>query len=108
MMAFLPAAKADDLWQGELLSLNIGGVSVFLTRLPEGVRAYKNACPHQGVPLTDGWLHDCLLTCSAHQWEFNLSNGQGMNPESARLTTYAVKEEGGVIYIDPESERNIP
>jgi toluene monooxygenase system ferredoxin subunit len=106
MMAFLPAAKSSELWQGELHPLELGERKLFLARLPDGVRAYENRCPHQGVALSEGSLNGCQLTCCAHQWEFDLETGRGLNPECARLTAFSVKEENGMIYVDPE--RRIP
>jgi toluene monooxygenase system ferredoxin subunit len=45
---------------------------------------------------TLAWI---LLTCAAHLWQFNLSTGQGVNPQGCQLYRYRVKVEDETIAV---------
>jgi len=35
-------------------------------------------CPHEGYPLSDGYVTDCVLTCAWHNWKFDLRTGDNV------------------------------
>ena len=37
--------------------------------------AIDNRCPHEGYPLVDGKVKDCLVTCAWHNFKFDLRDG---------------------------------
>lgn len=91
-------AVADaELLEGDLLNVEVNGEQVLLVRLLGGrVKAYQADCPHQGTLLTDGdWeAESSRLMCSSHLWEFDLTDGSGVNPSSCRLREYSVRSDG--------------
>lgn len=91
----------DDLWEGELEAVEVEGRSVLLINLGDGeVVAYKNRCPHQEWPLSDGDLDERKLTCANHLWEFDVTTGKGINPANCSLVGYQVKVDGsGAILV---------
>jgi toluene monooxygenase system ferredoxin subunit len=99
---FLPAATLDELWIGEKLGLVVAGVRVLLVHLEGGVFAFADACPHKGVPLSDGKLQDEVLICRAHEWQYDARSGCGINPQDARLRRFPVRIEGQAILVDVE------
>jgi toluene monooxygenase system ferredoxin subunit len=40
-----------------------------------------------------------VLTCAAHEWEFDARTGRGLNPASARLHSYPVRLDGMRIFV---------
>jgi len=40
------------------------------------VYAVNDACPHDGGPLSSGFVEGSSLVCPRHGWEFDLSSGQ--------------------------------
>ncbi|MDB5483972.1 MAG: Rieske (2Fe-2S) domain protein [Caulobacteraceae bacterium] len=80
----------DQLWDGEMQLFRAGATSVLLLKINGQYHAYQGRCPHQGAALVDGDLDDGLLTCPAHRWQFDATNGRGVNPESARLKCFPV------------------
>ncbi|MFE7417549.1 Rieske (2Fe-2S) protein [Rhodococcus sp. NPDC057529] len=84
----------DDLWEGEMESVEVDGKSVLLINLDGEVLAYRNRCPHQDWPLNDGDLEDNKLTCAQHLWEFDVTTGKGINPSTCALLTYQCKVDG--------------
>jgi toluene monooxygenase system ferredoxin subunit len=99
-MSFQRAARADDLWVGELRAVVVSGTRVLLVRLPEGVRAYEDRCAHKGVALSAGALAGTTLTCSAHAWQYDLATGRGVNPASACLRRFEARVEGDDVLVD--------
>jgi toluene monooxygenase system ferredoxin subunit len=99
-MAFRKVATLDELWDGEMMVLEIEGHVVLLVNVGGGIHAYTNSCPHLGTRLSQGSLQRNVLTCATHGWEFDASTGQGINPKTACLKSLAVKVENGDIFID--------
>ncbi len=100
------ATRADDLWEGELLGLELDGVPVLLVVVDGEIRAYRDRCPHQGVRLSAGRLHGTTLTCSAHHWTYDLRSGFGINPCNAALDPIPVHVRDGEVWVElPGGER---
>ncbi|MEU8759721.1 Rieske 2Fe-2S domain-containing protein [Streptomyces sp. NPDC048659] len=96
------AAADEDLWEGDLLGVEVAGRPVLLVRLAGGaVRAYQGQCPHQGLPLAEGDfdVDTGVLTCSGHLWEFDAATGGGINPSTCLLTAYTVRVREGSVDI---------
>jgi len=99
---WVPAATGDDLWEGDLLDVEVGGEPVMLVHLLDGpVKAFQGMCPHQEILLADGkWDPDRnVLLCHGHNWEFDLSNGHGLNPTGCRLFEFPVRVDGDQIFV---------
>ena len=99
-MAFAKAAALDDLWSGDLKGVVVAGRAVLLFRKDDQVFAYEDRCAHLGVPLSRGRLDGDVLTCSAHEWQYDATSGCGLNPTSARLRSFRVRIEGGEVWVD--------
>ena len=100
MMPFVRVAAVDDLWSGELKGCVVQGHKVLLVRMDETVFAYEDRCAHLGVLLSKGSLDGRVLTCHAHQWQYDVCTGGGVNPLSARLKPFPVKVECGDVFVD--------
>ena len=98
----------EDLWIGELLGVEVGGIKILLLNVEDEVRAYLDRCPHRASALSEGSLEDLKLTCSTHLWEFNALTGRGINPESSELIRFPVRVESGMIYVEVPEAGAIP
>lgn len=96
---FAAIAGDEDLWDGEMESYDLDGREVLLIRLDGEYHAYDGTCPHQSTSLITGTLDGCLLTCSAHEWEFDARTGQGVNPRTACLRRHQVRIAGGRVLV---------
>lgn len=92
-------ADEDELWDGEMECVDVEGKEILLVRLDGTYHAYDGSCPHQGTSLADGRIEDGLLTCSAHEWEFDLRTGLGVNPATACLRRYSVLVADGKVHV---------
>jgi len=94
------AIAADRIWDGEMMGLRIDGVAVLIVRAGGALRAYRDACAHQGVPLSEGTLEGTTLTCRAHGWCYDVATGRGINPCDARLVPLAIEVRDGQVLVD--------
>lgn len=102
-MTFKKACGADEIWEGELLEVEVDNHVIILLRLGETeFRAYQGVCPHQDIPLVEGNFDGKVIMCRAHQWTFDPKTGQGINPGNCRLAEYPVKLEGDDVLIKTE------
>jgi nitrite reductase/ring-hydroxylating ferredoxin subunit len=93
------AGTLDDLWEGEVRGVNLGGVDVVLCNVDGELFAYEDRCPHLANPLSHGVLDHSTLRCAAHEWEFDARTGQGVNPQAARLKPFPVRIDDDRIFI---------
>ncbi|MCG8691836.1 MAG: Rieske (2Fe-2S) protein, partial [Minwuiales bacterium] len=86
--------------------VRLGGKQIALFVTPEGIKACNNRCPHEGYPLREGSLDDCILTCNWHNWKFDLTDGSNLLGGD-RLRTYPVEVRDGQVWVeivDPPEE----
>ena len=59
-------------------------------------------CRHMRARLVKGKLNGVRLTCAWHGWTYDVTDGSCTTEGEAwaRLETYAVKEEEGVVFVD--------
>ena len=104
-MAFVVALPEAELWIGEIRGVDLDGRRVLLVRLEDGVHAYEDRCAHLGVPLSRGTLSGCVLTCSAHHFQYDARTGDGINPRSVRLVPLPSRVAAGDILVDVSSNK---
>jgi toluene monooxygenase system ferredoxin subunit len=103
-MVFQRVSTMEDLWSGEMLACAVAGRRVVLIRVGDAVYAHEDRCAHLGVALSQGRLEEGVLTCAAHHYQYDACTGQGINPRSVRLRTFAVRIEQGDILVDTGEE----
>src|ERR1700676_4560318 len=98
----------DELWIGEMIGVDVGGVKVLVLNVEDEVKAYLDRGPHRASALSEGTLEGCTLTCATHLWEFDALIGRGINPESSRLLRFPVKVENEMIFVEIPEATEIP
>jgi toluene monooxygenase system ferredoxin subunit len=101
-VTFRRAAALDEIWSGDMLGCEVAGRKVLLVRVEESVFAYEDRCAHLGVPLSRGRLAGTRLTCYAHEWQYDVATGRGINPASACLRAFPVRVDGGLVLVNVE------
>lgn len=91
----------SDLWVGEMRGVELGGCPVLIVRHEQGVAAYRDRCPHQGYPLSEGELSGGVITCRAHHHRFDAVSGDGINPPRPCLVRLKVALVAGAIAVEP-------
>ena len=77
--------------RGGVIACRRGKRALVLAVLPDGRRfVAPDRCPHDGRPLSDGFLDGERLVCARHGWEFDLVTGRSPGRNGVRI---AVREE---------------
>lgn len=97
---FVPVAPADALEHGKLMKVDAEGREICLVNWKGTYYALDNACPHWGVSLEWGWLHDGEIMCSWHGYRYNLATGRSCDWYGTDdLPVYPVKVEDGQVLV---------
>jgi len=62
--------------------------------------AVQAICPHQDVPLCDGFFDGNLLTCHQHLWQWDIRTGEAVGLAEAPIECFKIKIDNGVVYVD--------
>ena len=86
---------------GKMFTINDKKVAMFMI---EGkLFAFEDECPHVGASLATGKLEGKLVTCPAHYWQFDVTNGECVTldlcDDGAFVETYPVKIENDEIIL---------
>ncbi|MCS7060320.1 MAG: Rieske 2Fe-2S domain-containing protein [Anaerolineae bacterium] len=103
MSEFVFAAKAEDVKEGEILTVQVNEVSIGLTRLNGVARAFRDVCTHDDGPLGEGVIEGEEIVCPRHGARFHLRTGKATFPAPAPLPFYDVIEENGAVKVRLES-----
>ncbi|MFC2253501.1 Rieske 2Fe-2S domain-containing protein [Labrys portucalensis] len=101
-LKWVKVATLDELWEGDFLDAKVDGEEVLLLHRRGGrIVCFQGMCPHQEILLADGAIdfEKGTITCSAHEWEFDMEDGRGRNPLGCKLFQYQVKLEGEFIMV---------
>ncbi|MBP6630982.1 MAG: Rieske (2Fe-2S) protein [Kofleriaceae bacterium] len=70
------AEVAAGLAPGQLGAAEQAGQPVVVVRQADGqLHVLDDACPHDGGPLSDGYLEAGLVVCARHGWEVDPASG---------------------------------
>lgn len=95
----------DELWVGEMRGVEARGERLLVVRLEQQLCVYRDRCPHQGYPLSEGKLHAGVITCRVHEHKFDAATGAGVNPRGSCLTPVASRVENGKLLVELEPLR---
>ena len=73
-------------------------IVIFKTR-DESIFAVNNVCPHKQGKLSEGLVHDHMVTCPLHNWDIDLETGVVKDEDNSCTKRYDTKIEEGVIFI---------
>ncbi len=77
--------------------------NILLLKSKQGLRAYRNACAHQGLPL-DGGLLDYeagTITCPWHGFQFDSESGECFSAPQCQLEPFPLRIENDRICVRP-------
>jgi toluene monooxygenase system ferredoxin subunit len=93
-------ATYAELWNGDLVAAVAGGQRLVLAKIDDTVHAFADRCAHLAFPLSEGTLEGRVLTCAAHQWQYDVTSGRGINPSDVCLVRFAVTIEDGGVFVE--------
>ena len=103
----LPVAVSKELGERKPIRVCFDESYVVLFRTSQGISAFLDACPHRGVPLSNGCVKKGNIKCMYHGWQFNdkgvLIDVPGdpnfKSYSSPVLTLFYAKEYDGLIWL---------
>lgn len=98
---WLKGPAADELAEGEPYRLVQDGHDVLLVRHNGKVMAFRNRCPHLGIPLERGTVDGTWLTCPGHGFRFDLTSGECLTVPHVQLEVFPVRVEGRHVWVRP-------
>ncbi|MDE2573127.1 MAG: nitrite reductase small subunit NirD [bacterium] len=99
--AYVRVATVGDLPVGEGMAITIGEREVALFHVEGGWFAIDNVCPHQGGPLSEGWVEGETVTCPWHAWCFEVKTGAMTLGDFATVDAFDVRIQGEEVLVAP-------
>ena len=121
-MSVFKALRSDELPAGEgagtqIRRVRTGDGHVMVARLTDGrLVAFAPSCPHQVTPLDDATLHDGVMRCPRHGYQYDAATGANVFPtrdakpenlwklKPKYLPVYDVDERDGWIWVSEEAK----
>lgn len=95
--------RADDVGPDRPITFEAEGAQVIVIRSREGLRAFRNACAHQGLPLDRG-VCDAeagTITCPWHGFQFDSASGECFSAPQCQLEPFPLRVTDGVVWVRP-------
>ena len=92
--------RLDDLVSHGRLTAYADDVRILVALVDGEVVAYEDACGHRGNSLVEGVVRDCIVTCPAHLWRYDLRTGERHDSPGSRLMSFPVEIIGDDILVD--------
>lgn len=100
-MAWHKVAKQEDIADGAVIQVEVGGQAIALYRVAGELFATDNICTHAFACLHEGYLDGHTIECPLHQGIFDIRNGDPLEgPVDEPLRTFPVKTEGDDILVE--------
>ena len=97
---FHPAAKLDEVPEGTIKPVEIGGTPIILCNTDGRIFAVINRCSHAEEKLECGRMKRGWIACPVHGARFDLETGDALNPPATQpITTYEVRVVDGIIEV---------
>jgi nitrite reductase/ring-hydroxylating ferredoxin subunit len=95
--------KWHHVYDGHGKMFTINGKKVAMFMIEGKLFAFEDECPHVGASLATGKLEGKLVTCPAHYWQFDVTNGECVTldlcDDGSFVETYPVKMENDEIIL---------
>ncbi|MET0362117.1 MAG: nitrite reductase small subunit NirD [Sphingobium sp.] len=98
---WLDIGPVDQITPGNARTLPVlGGEEIAIFRQANGdFHALVNSCPHKKGPLSQGIVHDGVVTCPLHNWHISLKTGQALGEDAGCVPVIPLKVDAGRIFL---------
>lgn len=95
--------RADEVSPERPLAFKAGDAEVIVVRSKAGLRAFRNACGHVGLPLDRAACDPDAGTiiCPWHGFTFDTETGGCFSSPACRLEPFPLREEDGLVWVRP-------
>jgi nitrite reductase (NADH) small subunit len=99
-VAFVRAAKKDEVPTGTIREFQLDGAVVAIANVGGKFHVINNVCLHRGGPLGQGALEGAIVTCPWHGWQYDVTNGKLLMNPAIGVDCYAVEVRGDDIFVN--------
>ncbi len=99
-MAFHRIGTIQQLPPGSVMEAAVGEQTFAVCNVGGELHALEGVCPHRGGPLGQGAIHDNLLVCPWHAWQYDCFTGANSFDPDLKLAKFPVTLEGDEIFLD--------
>jgi len=93
-------ASVDQIPLGEGREFVVAGRIVAVFNTDGTFHAMDGICPHAGGPLAKGILHQNVVTCPWHGWQFDVTTGRHCLNAQLQHPHYPVIVEGSDLFVE--------
>lgn len=100
MKNWIEVAGVEDIprLQARLVRTGYHKLAVFRTATDE-IFAVEDDCPHKHGPLSQGVVHDNMVTCPCHNLEIDLASGRVLGSDEDCARTFQTRVKSGRIFL---------
>jgi nitrite reductase (NADH) small subunit len=81
--------------------VEIGDIEIAIFKTRDGsIFAINNICPHKKGKLSEGLVHEKIVTCPLHNWEIDLASGEALGNDTGCTNVYESRIEDNILYIN--------
>ena len=99
-MAFLRAARKDEIPAGSIREFQVDGKTLAIANVDGKFYAIDNTCLHRGGPLAQGPLTGKTVTCPWHAWQYDVTTGKVVQNPAVGVACYTLEVRGEDIWAD--------
>ena len=99
-MAFVRAARKEDVPPGSIREFQLDGTTIALANVDGKFYAINNTCLHRGGPLGEGELEGKVVTCPWHGWQYDVTSGKVVMNPSVGVDCYRLELRGDDIFVN--------
>src|SRR5437879_5975536 len=96
---FVTVGRVGDLPAGQGRQITVNGRFVALFNLGGTFHAIDGICLHQGGPLAEGPLTQCIVTCPWHGWQFDVTTGALVHDPRVGVTRHDTRVVGDEVQV---------
>lgn len=99
---FVQVCHVNDIEEdrAKMFCIDVERIAVYKTQ--GKLFAVNNVCKHQNGPIGEGKIIDGCITCPWHGYQYLPHNGCSPAPFKEKVSTYDVKIEEGIVWINPK------
>lgn len=94
------ATLLSNLSNQQLVSIEIAGKKVCITRIDGSLMGILDRCPHAGTPLHMGTCNKKgIVVCPTHHYKFDIKTGLSADGNYYKLPVFKIREVGSELEI---------
>ena len=101
MATWIKVIKTDNIPSMGSRKVIIGEEEIAIFKTRDGsIFAINNICPHKQGKLSEGLVHENIVTCPLHNWDVDLTTGEALGNDSGCTNVYESKIESDFLYLN--------